>query len=1088
MATVLTNMEDTVQEFINQICDTKKIDILVGYVYFSGFKSLMHDQEKRQEFFDKPVRILVGMQIDANMSYEYYKYTNDKSQSSTLELTAKSQEQMSAMLNKEEFDDKAMLDLFIQKIVNGTLEIRQTRDPAHAKLYIFQTRDNIENVKSQKGIVITGSSNLTQPGLVSQTEFNVVLEDTTSFDKAKEVFDTLWKDSIELLNVSKVDSFIKKVGLLAEPTPYEVFRKVLCEYFEFAKKDTELTIMPSGGKSKNKYMDLAYQVDAIKDAMRMVKRHNGVIIADVVGLGKTITATCLAKNLEEQRVIDKTLIISPPHLKDSWGKYANSFILNHKVCSVGKLEDLVKELNETENTRYLIIVDEAHRFRNADNRDYAQLYKICCGNKVALLTATPFNNTSADIFSLLKLFQNFNSASISNYEDINAKTIEIINKQKELRKNGKLDPKETKKLSTEILRLIKPVLIRRTRIDLQKIKVYKDDLQKQRIELNKMIAPELHEYTLSGKLASLYENTFNTINPREEDYTNHFKGSRYKITTYIKPDKKEQVIEELYGEDANISDNIFNEGATNMSKFMRGLLVRRFESSIYAFKKTIDNIIISYENIQSWLKYDYLPIYKRGTVNIDDLLLDTDMFDANEGDEEESIFDKEKISKLEQKGLMYITEAKSKIQEAFFTEFANDLELLKGIKANWVNVFEDPKFDYIHNQTVSMIKKNKAKKIIIFSEFADTVKYLQEKFEAKKHLRTISFTAADSKEKKDLILENFDAGYSDLKDDFDILITTDTLSEGVNLHNAGILINYDIPYNPTRVIQRIGRINRIGIKKFDTLEVHNYVPRLEAQKDVRNWEISNFKMALINAIFGGDTKILTSEEELEAVFNFNNDKTFSGEDNTESWDIDYKNTYDDLVKDEALYNKIKELPPRLELGVKKDFNGIAEIVRVGDILSARMYNKTEDSKTYDLQEIFENLECNDPSIKYEEPTDKLKNLKEAVRKTKLQPQKENKKGKSFRDYLKLKIIELLKTEMKVENKEYIELLYSQRNRLSFYDLQELAKLKKLKTADEFSEKYQEIVSPEFLKRLKKSNEQKVVEKTQLLVTEEFFNK
>ena len=328
---------------------------------------------------------------------------------------------MSAMLNTEEFDDKPMLELFREKIAMGTLEIRQTKNPAHAKLYIFQTENDIENFDGYKGTVITGSSNLTQPGLVSQTEFNVVLHEPSDFDKAKEVFETLWNDSIELLTPAQLDTFVKKVGLLAEPTPYEVFLKVLCEYFEFAKKDTELSIMPSGGTSKAEFADLAYQIDAIKDAIRMVKRHNGVIIADVVGLGKTITATCLAKNLEEQRIIDKTLIVSPPHLKDSWSNYADSFNLNHKVCSVGKLEDLVAELNKPTTIKYLVIVDEAHRFRNADTVDYSQLYKICCGNKVALLTATPFNNTSADIFSLLKF------TSLPNSQYLRKRSLSVLN-------------------------------------------------------------------------------------------------------------------------------------------------------------------------------------------------------------------------------------------------------------------------------------------------------------------------------------------------------------------------------------------------------------------------------------------------------------------------------------------------------------------------------------------------------------------------------------------------------------------------------------------------------------------------------------
>nr|WP_240516666.1 C-terminal helicase domain-containing protein [Brachyspira sp. G79] len=148
----------------------------------------------------------------------------------------------------------------------------------------------------------------------------------------------------------------------------------------------------------------------------------------------------------------------------------------------------------------------------------------------------------------------------------------------------------------------------------------------------------------------------------------------------------------------------------------------------------------------------------------------------------------------------------------------------------------------------------------MFTEFKDTADYLYESVYKDNELRKLfkPIKSTSQSKNRDIIASNFDASLDTNKqeDDYFLLIATDTLSEGINLHRAGIIINYDIPYNPTRVIQRVGRINRIGKKLFDKIYIHNFIPRLEAQKDIKNWQISNFKLNLINAIFGNDTKIL----------------------------------------------------------------------------------------------------------------------------------------------------------------------------------------------------------------------------------------
>ena len=184
------------------------------------------------------------------------------------------------------------------------------------------------------------------------------------------------------------------------------------------------------------------------------------------------------------------------------------------------------------------------------------------------------------------------------------------------------------------------------------------------------------------------------------------------------------------------------------------------------------------------------------------------------------------------------------------------------------------------------------RKLIVFSEFADTVNYLGEAL-ANAGLPVMKYTSADaSPANKDRIRANFDAGLKPAlqKNDFHILVATDAISEGYNLHRAGAIFNYDIPYNPTRVIQRIGRINRINKKVFDELYIYNYFPTDVGEAETRTKEISTLKMAMIHAIMGEDTKALTKEEDLQAYFKDRYRKEFARSEET-SWDTPHRRSY-----------------------------------------------------------------------------------------------------------------------------------------------------------------------------------------------------
>lgn len=228
-----------------------------------------------------------------------------------------------------------------------------------------------------------------------------------------------------------------------------------------------------------------------------------------------------------------------------------------------------------------------------------------------------------------------------------------------------------------------------------------------------------------------------------------------------------------------------------------------------------------------------------------------------------------------------------------------DIQLLKNLREQWFgkdNIVQfDPKLNSFIRIIQEHLNKEPKRKLIVFSEFADTVNYLGEEL-LKAGLPVMKYTSVDATStNKDRIRANFDAGLKDSlqQDDFQILVATDAISEGYNLHRAGAIFNYDIPYNPTRVIQRIGRINRINKKVFDELYIYNYFPTEVGEAETRTKEISTLKMAMIHAIMGEDTKALTKEEEVRAFFKERYRKEFARSEET-SWDTPYRKLLNSL--------------------------------------------------------------------------------------------------------------------------------------------------------------------------------------------------
>ena len=888
--------------------DTQYFDVLVGYFRSSGFYQLSEAIEP----IDK-VRILVGLGIDEDAYKTINQYQNQTTLDFESHYNAKKEFQknlIDEIENSKELDERLEIGLkhFIeflkadcsspeldkkQKGNGKKLEIKAYPSKnIHAKVYISRYKKNISHI--QYGSVITGSSNFSLSGLVANREFNVHLKDRRDIDFALDQFEKLWKDAIDI-SEEFVDSVKNKTWLNDSILPYELYLKLIYEYLQedINLQDKYEAFLPDG------FMKLDYQEQAVIQALKKLEEFNGVFLADVVGLGKTfITAQLL------QQLRGRILVVCPPVLQDYWKESLLEFRVPAEVESLGKLESIIRK----GISKYdYIVVDEAHRFRNEATQSYADLLDICRGKKVILVTATPLNNTIDDIFSQLKLFQAPKSSTIPGVSNL----VSFFNKQK--KKLDEYKPKVYKDAEGKIYRLkeeelaykqaikevsneikdkvLKHVMVRRTRGDV--IKYFKHDMKNQSIVFPEMQDPQKIVYYFKGKTEITFNETMKLLH--------NFKYSRYIPILYYVGNKGISEFEK--------------QQQRNVGGFMKGILVKRLESSFHAFRKSVGRFIESFEK--------FIEMYKQGTVYISKKVNVYDLLDNDDIDKLEKLVDEEKAHK-------YLSKDFGKYNGGLFIDdLQHDLEILKQVREIWKHIKEDPKLE----QFIKDLKTNKnlkKSKLVVFTESKETGDYIYEKlidefpnevifYSSKGGRHTDKKLTSKHTISRELIKENFDPNQKEQSNDLRILITTDILAEGINLHRSNTLINYDLPWNPTRVLQRVGRVNRLGTK-FSDIFIYNFFPTTQSDEHLGlELNITN-KIQMFHDILGEDAKYLSEGEEIgsqELFDTLNNKKAYMGEDEEGDSELKYLEMMRKIRdKNPDLFERIKSLPKKARSGFK----------------------------------------------------------------------------------------------------------------------------------------------------------------------------
>jgi superfamily II DNA or RNA helicase/HKD family nuclease len=976
MTNFITNNEtrDLKKRLIELIQKSEELKFLVGFFYFSGIRELYDGLRSNPNTITK---VLVGLRVD-HSNFGLIEFSENE-QLSDEEKTYKFFESIKKSLNTENFDTKEFYEqvkFFIELIQKNKLIIRKTYKPNHAKLYLFKLE---QSQVGRKNLFITGSSNLTRAGLSTQNEFNVEIGDY-GFEDAENYFDELWREAVKISEYDdtkkKLVEVIEKETLIKDVSPFEAFCLVLKTYLDsFEQKEIGDSLIKT--LEENGYTPYQYQLDAVKQALAIIENDNGIIVADVVGLGKTIIACAIVKQLKKRGIV-----ICPPGLvgdrnkKFGWKKYTEEFgLYDWEVRSLGDLENTLEFVNKAKDIE-VVIVDEAHRFRNQDTKDYELLKNICREKQVILLTATPFNNRPGDILSLLKLFITPKKSSItlgSNLVDQfkgfkgvfdrlgyikkywnssdNAKRIKAQNYYKALFEENTVDLKKVAQraryLAKQIRNVIEPVTIRRNRLDLQNNPFYKKEVK----ELSKVADPMEWFFELNKEQSEFYseiiENYFG-----DPDEGGRFKGAIYRPFEYEKGVKEEM------SED----DNRQFIQQRNLFDFMRRLLVKRFESSFGSFEQSIRNFKRITKNSQKFIN-------KTGEYILDRALLEK-IYELDADEIEKYLLEyEEKINKGEypKNHKRYILKD-FKHEDEFIADLNSDLELFDEI-LNKLSKLDLVKNDPKTACLVENLKKEFAKKpskgephrkIIIFTEYVDTARYL-EKALGKHYGDKLLVVAGDLPTSKiTQINKNFDASYADQENDFELLLSSDKISEGFNLNRAGMVINYDIPWNPVRVIQRLGRINRISKKVFDKLYIVNFFPTEKGAELVQSREIAANKMFLIHTALGEDSKIFDIDEEPTPAGLFNRLQQNPDKQEEESF---YTKALKEFLKikkeNPELIENFKNYPPRIKVAKKYSENELLVFFKKRRLYVSGAQTDTEKIEPYQtaFEDVFEKIKC-----------------------------------------------------------------------------------------------------------------------------------
>lgn len=937
MPRIFDNIENkllpTLRETLNV---ANHADFCVGYFNLRGWKQLDSYVENWTGGADNCCRLLVGMQRppqdELRELFALVKQDTGIDNQTALRLKKKLAEDFRDQLTKgvPTNEDETGLRRLASQIKAGKVVVKLfLRHSLHAKLYLLFRPDPINPI-----IGYLGSSNLTFPGLSGQGELNIDVLDHDASQKLAKWFEDRWRDRWCLDISEELVQIIEESWAREEVIPpYHIYLKMAYHLAHEAREGLlQFRIPRDFGKKL-----FEFQTAAVKIAAHHLNKRGGVLIGDVVGLGKTLMATALVRIFEDDHGLE-TLIICPKNLVPMWEDYRDQYRMRAKILSISQA---TRDLPDLRRYR-LVLIDESHNLRNREGKRYQAIREYIQENesKCILLSATPYNKTYLDLSNQLRLF-------VPEDKDLGIRPERLLREMGEtefIRRHQcpvrSLSAFEKSEYTDDWRELMRLYMVRRTRSFIQNNYADTDPETGRRFltfeDGTRSYFPTRKPCTVkfsiddkdtSDQYARLYA-------PDVVDTINVLTLPRYGLGNYVAPSPHDSPTPH----EAKLLHDLSRAGKRLMG-FCRTNLFKRLESSGQAFIQSLErHILRNYIFLHAIEHGEPLPI---GTLDAgsldtaiydedsDDVCVTADLFDEENGDEctikgasgprSEEEF-RQRAAEIYNEYTMHYKKRFKWLRPSLFVkslakDLANDATALLLVlhKCGEWDATRDAKLNALLDL---LAQRHPTEKVLIFTQFADTVRYLESQLKANDIKQQAGATGATvdptqlswrfspvSNNKRDKVARS---------EELRILIATDVLSEGQNLQDCSVIVNYDLPWAIIRLIQRAGRVDRIG-QQSENILCYSFLPADGVERIIRLRARVRQRLQENAEVVGTDESFFEGDGDGQAVIDLyhENSGILDGDADSEvdlasyAWQI-WKNAIND---DPSLQKTIPSLPP-----------------------------------------------------------------------------------------------------------------------------------------------------------------------------------
>lgn len=938
---------------------SERADFCIGYFNLRGWRKLDEHVDRWAGGADRCCRLLVGMQrTDKEELYAALSVTGDKgelSNQAAVRLRRKLAEEFREQLTygTPTDDDERGLRRLSKQIRSKKVVVKLfLRHSLHAKLYLLFRPDPINPV-----VGYVGSSNLTAAGLSSQGELNVDVLDEDACRKLGRWFEDRWNDRWCIDISEELAQIIEESWAREEIIPpHHIYLKMAYHLSQEARAGLSEFRIPSD------FGDLLFdfQVAAVKIAAHHLNKRGGVLIGDVVGLGKTLMATALARIFEDDYSLE-ALVLCPKNLVPMWEGYRIQYRWHAKVLSISRV---IQELPKLRRFR-IVVIDESHNLRSQEGKRYRAIQEYIQENesKVVLLSATPYNKTYLDLAAQLRLF-------VPEDKDLGIRPEKLVGQMGEAEFQARhqcpvrsLAAFEKSEYPDDWRDLMRLYMVRRTRGFIQENYALPDAVTGRKyLPLQdgtrsyfparepKTVKVRIDEHDPRDRYAFLFSSsvvgTINALNL-----------PRYGMGNYVAPAKDQPPTQD----EAAILNDLSRAGKRLMG-FSRTGLIKRLESSGYSFLESLrSHVLRNYVVLHALANELPVPIGRQDVEITDTRATDLDLEFAGEAsgadDENEA-----PNPRLGQAMLVSDADFEKRAKELYAEFSSRQRRRFRWLRPQlFVKALEDhlrkdaaailavlreagewsPKADSKLNALHDLVsRRHPHEKVLVFTQFADTANYLAEELR-KLGVSALEPATGDSPDPTALARRFSPVSNSDIvlpKDELRVLVTTDVLSEGQNLQDCAVVVNFDLPWAIIRLVQRAGRVDRIG-QKAEKILCYSFLPADGVERLLRLRARVRQRLKENAEVVGTDESFFEDDRNDEAFRDLYNEKAgiLDGDADTEvdlasyAYQI-WKNA---ITRDPELEQRIPALPPvvfstRPHIPSEKEPEGVMVYVRTGD--------------------------------------------------------------------------------------------------------------------------------------------------------------